>query len=117
MERLAVFLEDFLAGRLAFVDFFAAFFAAGLAFRAAFLLAAGACFFLVGARFTAATGLTGAGIAGVAVMAVVDGTAGLAGMAGVAAGILIASSQPGVNISNRSREMAFARPQRGHRAS
>jgi hypothetical protein len=47
--------------------------------------------------------------------------AGIEGMAGLppvmAAGALIASSQPGVNISSRSREMAFARPQRGQRAS
>ncbi len=32
-------------------------------------------------------------------------------------GSLIASSHPGVNISSRSREMAFARPQRGQCAS
>jgi hypothetical protein len=112
------FFAAFLAGRLAFVDFFAAFFAAGLALRAAVLLAAGACFFLAGARFTVAMGLAGAAIEGVAVMGiVVEGMAGFAGMAGVAAGILIASSQPGVNISRRSREMAFARPHRGHLAS
>jgi hypothetical protein len=102
-----------------FATFLAAFLAAGLGLRAAFL-AAGACFRLEGAAFGVAAGtgedalagtaITGAGIPGV-------GMVGLGGVIVAAAGALIASSQPGVNISRRSREIALARPQRGQRAS
>ncbi len=117
LVRFAAFLADFLAARRGFAAFLAAFLAAGLALRAAFF-AAGLCFFLAGARLTAALGRAGSGIEGAGeVGIVVEGMAGLAGMPGVVAGILMASSQPGVNISSRSREMALARPQRGHRAS
>ncbi len=45
------------------------------------------------------------------------GMAGAPGIMDGAAGALMASSQPGVNISSLSREMALARPQRGQRAS
>jgi hypothetical protein len=112
--RLAVFLVVFFAGRLALLVFLAAFLAAGFPFRAAFR-AAEACFFRAGAFFTAAMGAAGAGMAGAGIDGVLG--AGMAGFAIPAAGALIASSQPGVNISSRSREIALARPQRGHRAS
>ncbi len=111
LDRLLLFFAAFFAGRR-FAVFFTAFLA-GLVFRAAFL-AAEACFFLAGARFTGAA----MGAAGMLpVPGIVGVVEGMAGLAGAAAGILIASSHPGVNISSRSREMALARPQRGHLAS
>jgi hypothetical protein len=105
-------LVDFLA------TFLAAFFGVGLVLRAAFF-AAGACFRLAGAgAFTAGAGVDTAGIEEEGIEGPeAGGMTGLAGPIGAGAGVLIASSQPGVNISSRSREMAFARPQRGHRAS
>ena len=110
---LAVFLAAFLA------VFFAVFLAGFLtAFLAAFLAAA-LCLRRAGAAFLgAATAAAAIGIAGIGVDgAGMDGIAGLAGVMGAAAGALIASSQPGVNISSRSRYIALARPQRGQRAS
>jgi hypothetical protein len=111
------FTERVLARVGFFATFLAGFFAAGL--RATFL-AVGACFRLAGAFGAAAgaAGLAGAGIMGDGMLAA--GVAGLGGVIPGAAGIagaLIASSQPGVNISRRSREIALARPQRGQRAS
>ncbi len=114
LARLVAFLAAFFAGRRALLTFFVAFLAAGLPLRAAFL-AAEACFLLAGAFLAGVMGAAAAGIAGAGVEGMLG--AGMAGLAGAAAGILIASSHPGVNISRRSREIALARPQRGHRAS
>jgi hypothetical protein len=121
VDRRAGFLTAvfFFAG-LALVDFLAAFLeallGAGLVLREAFF-AAGACFRRAGA-FTAGVGAELAGIKEDGMDGpVAGGMTGLAGAMGPAAGVFIASSQPGVNISSRSREMAFARPHRGHRAS
>jgi hypothetical protein len=90
-----------------FAAFLAAFFAAGL-----WRLRAGAAFFGAATLFPVAAGAMGA-----MVDAAMLGMAGFSGVIGAAAGALMASSQPGVNISSRSREIALARPQRGQRAS
>jgi hypothetical protein len=112
--------------------------AAGLAFFTGFaaFFAAGACFFLAGdfAGSAFAIVFTGAGsarlmveagsvlMAGAEVEDVPDVEgAGMAGLGVSAAGPVepaaIASCQPGVNISSRSREIGLARPQRGQWAS
>ena len=117
------FAEVFFFG-LAAVFFLAAVFRFGAAFRVAFF-AAEACFFRVGA---AGSFIMGAGVVlgsaipiiGAGVEEEEDGAGGMAGVVPAAApmaGALIAVSQPGVNISSRSRETGFARPQRGQWAS
>src|SRR5512143_3780772 len=119
-------LRDFVVDFPAFlaVDFFfvadflvAAFLAAPL--RATFL-AAGAWRLRAGARRLGASAISGsrrsAGI-GVFGICVSPGRPASPTIAGAMTGSLMASSHPGVNISRRSREMAFARPQRGQCAS
>jgi hypothetical protein len=132
------FAADFFGLAFAAVFFFglgAAFFTATLrfgaavAFRAAFL-AAVECLFRVGAAgsfFMAGAGVffgSTLSIFGAGVDEKED--AGAAGMVEAAdiepptapmAGALMAASQPGVNISRRSRETGLARPQRGQWAS
>ena len=100
-------------------------FGAAVTFRAAFL-AAGACFrrvgaagsiFIIGAGadFGSALSIIGAGVEETDPGA--DGAEDIAdeepAAAPAMAGVLIAVSQPGVNISSRSRDTGFARPQRG----
>src|SRR5512143_3097090 len=129
--RAVLRLEDFLLVAfffgLAAVFFLVAAFLAGAFFAVAFLaafLAAGAWRLRAGVvRLALAAGTAGGSSMGtgdgVAVFGccIPDEDAAPAATGIAIAGSLMASSQPGVNISRRSREMALARPQRGQCAS
>jgi hypothetical protein len=113
----AVFLTTVLRFGAAATFFLAAFLAAGACLRrvgvAGSVLIMGA-----GAVLGSALSIVGAGVEEKDPDE--DGAGGIAAeepAAAPMAGALIAVSQPGVNISSRSRETGFARPQRGQCAS